>query len=291
MGGKKGLGAQKLNANFSAIEKEAESIERSSSQPTLDDTFAKDAGNEPVGMSARLMVRDLDDKKKEEQLKRSDPKKYEQSERLGMAKGTKSAVHHSVFAEMKPIQQEGEKISGSNFDSVLKSSRTANLDDDWEVLNTEPSKSSRDTRKRNDDFFDDYNKPAKDSSTSSWGSSSYDKNRNKVATNVPASSEDAQKKFGNAKAISSDQFFGDQMSDFQSRSTFNRFEGQSAISSSDFFGSDAKGGSSGSGKGYNISTPDVAEIKDSVRQGVTKVAGKLSQLSNSVSSYMSNYNN
>lgn len=51
------------------------------------------------------------------------------------------------------------------------------------------------------------------------------------------SSDDmAQKKFGSAKAISSDQFFDNQNADYETIANLNRFQGSSSISSSDFFG-------------------------------------------------------
>lgn len=58
-------------------------------------------------------------------------------------------------------------------------------------------------------------------------------------------------------------------------------EGQSSISSDDFFGG---GTSSSRRQTYNSSAPDLQDIKDGVKQGVTKVAGKISSLANGVMS-------
>ena len=57
-------------------------------------------------------------------------------------------------------------------------------------------------------------------------------------TSAPeASSDIAQKKFGGAKAISSDQFFNDdQSSNYETQANLVRFQGSSSISSSEFFG-------------------------------------------------------
>lgn len=49
-------------------------------------------------------------------------------------------------------------------------------------------------------------------------------------------SDIAQKKFANAKAISSDQFFDSRGDDYETKANLNRFQGSSSISSSEFFG-------------------------------------------------------
>jgi ADP-ribosylation factor GTPase-activating protein 2/3 len=122
-----------------------------------------------------------------------------------------------------------------------------------------------------------------------------------------ASGDEAQKKFGSAKAISSDQFFQDANSNdvsiknaclkpifyadilqWERKSNLQRFEGSSSISSSDYFNNGQQpprgGSSSGGSGGYqpSMQSPDLDDMKESVRQGVTKVAGKLSNLANGV---------
>lgn len=64
---------------------------------------------------------------------------------------------------------------------------------------------------------------------------------------------------------------------FETKQTLSKFEGSTGISSSDFFGNGAERGRSGD---YGSGGPDLAEIKEGVKQGVTKVAGKLSSLAN-----------
>lgn len=55
-------------------------------------------------------------------------------------------------------------------------------------------------------------------------------------TSIDVSTDVAQKKFGNAKAISSDQFFNDREADYETKANLNRFQGSSSISSAEFFG-------------------------------------------------------
>ena len=105
-------------------------------------------------------------------------------------------------------------------------------------------------------------------------------------------------KYGSAKAISSDMLFGnDQNVSWQTISYYfhgkkyyyseqfpslqsgpdanlNRFQGSSSISSAEYFGRQEL---SPQGRG-SITTPDLDDVKESVRQGVSKVAGRLSNL-------------
>lgn len=72
---------------------------------------------------------------------------------------------------------------------------------------------------------------------------------------------------------------------WERKANLSRFEGSTGISSADYFGngSSSVGSSSGYGGGQ-MSSPDLEDVKESVRQGVTKVAGKLSSLANGVMS-------
>ncbi len=65
------------------------------------------------------------------------------------------------------------------------------------------------------------------------------------------------------------------------KQNLSRFEGSNSISSSDLFGgNDPSSRHNSSSNNYGGAGPDLAEIREGVRQGVTKVAGKLSSLAN-----------
>lgn len=123
----------------------------------------------------------------------------------------------------------------------------------------------------------------------------------------------AQKKFGSAKAISSDQYFNNETSAFERSVNLNRFQGSNSISSSDYFGdgqSNSNQRSSSSRSKFfskylyllrfvllkfttvllildfdlQYNGPDLDDVKESVKQGVTKVAGRLSNMATNVMS-------
>merc|ERR1712202_10590 len=99
----------------------------------------------------------------------------------------------------------------------------------------------------------------------------------------PAGTE-AVNKFGNAKSISTDMFFGEDSSS-DSDANLNRFQGSNSISSDMYFNRE---GSQGMNKSQsyssNLQAPDMGDVKESVRQGVTKVAGRLSGMASGVMS-------
>uniref|UniRef100_A0A8C1RW96 ADP-ribosylation factor GTPase-activating protein 3 n=1 Tax=Cyprinus carpio TaxID=7962 RepID=A0A8C1RW96_CYPCA len=105
-------------------------------------------------------------------------------------------------------------------------------------------------------------------------------------------SDDAQRKFANAKAISSDMFFGKQdNAEYEVRARLENFSGSSAISSADLFDEQKKAAAASSGS-YSLSrvlpaVPDMMQFKS----GVRSVAGKLSGMASGVvSSIQDRYN-
>merc|ERR1712055_53307 len=114
------------------------------------------------------------------------------------------------------------------------------------------------------------------------GDNDFDKPK-KAASPVssgPAGVE-AVSKFGNAKSISSDMFFGsDSASDRDAN--LNRFQGSNSISSDMYFNRETSNMSKSQSYTANMQAPDMEDVKESVRQGVTKVAGRLSGMASGV---------
>lgn len=120
-----GLGATKVKTNFADIEREAEIAEESRIR-ALEET-AREAAlsvkeQEQREAAVRLAYKDISNEqlKKEEQLRKHDPKKAEQIERLGMGVGTRGGVSHSAFSDMKEIEQENVQQTQSTLSSLGK---------------------------------------------------------------------------------------------------------------------------------------------------------------------------
>jgi len=299
LGAKKGLGAQKVKTNFEEIESAAQ--QRDKDRENLESFKAAEVirtaeEEEKRIASMKLAYQDLsiDRKKQEEKMKNLDPKKAAQMERLGMGYSGSRGASHSAMSDMTAIEQ---KMPNSS-DPFPK--RHRDLDDEFEFIGTGFSTGPP---KYDDNPFalkkeDRYSSWTSNNKTSSWETNRFDEKQTNAIEEIPSAKDDdrgrsrksfdvsgsdeAQKKFGGAKAISSDQFFGGQ-SDLETRQNLSRFEGSSSISSDDYFGTGSSNRSSSSNyNNYGGAGPDLSEIKEGVRQGVTKVAGKLSNLANGV---------
>ncbi|XP_056373746.1 ADP-ribosylation factor GTPase-activating protein 3 isoform X2 [Hyla sarda] len=287
LGAKKaGLGAQKVSSkSFSEIEKQAQNIDKIKEQE-LSNVSKKT--EEPIVSSLRLAYKEMEIQKQkdDEKMKNLPAKKKAEAERLGMGFGNRSGISHSVLAEMQTIEQEAPRTSkpkktyhDDGPDDFFSSTRSRYSSDPPEPVTT----SFLNWDEGSGDFWkketssDDYD------STLSSKISSYDDRpatRRKPDSDPAPVGDDAQKKFGNAKAISSDMYFGKQDSaDYEARSRLDRLSGNTSISSADLFDDHKKEPSAN----YNLSNvlpsaPDMANFK----QGVKSVAGRLSVLANGV---------
>ncbi|XP_019371272.1 PREDICTED: ADP-ribosylation factor GTPase-activating protein 3 isoform X3 [Gavialis gangeticus] len=285
LGAKKaGLGAQKMSSqSFNEFEKQAQAVDKLKEQEGLP-ISKRSEKEEPLVLSLRLTYKDLEIQRKDEKLNLTGKKKYE-IERLGMGFGSnRSGVSHSVVSDMQTIEQETptvaktkKKYVDEGDDSYFSSSSSRYYD------SAELSSSTFSKWDDNSDSFwkKESNRDADIILTSKiTGYSDRPASRRKPEYELPLNTDEAQKKFGNVKAISSDMYFGKQdHADYEARARLERLSGSSSISSADLF-EDQKKQPTGT---YNItnvlpSAPDMTQFK----QGVKSVAGRLSVLANGV---------
>lgn len=267
MGTKKGsgMGATKVKANFADIEQKANQADQVKTEMMIPEKKLTAAEEQEAMTSVRLAYQDLSLKKtkEEERLKTIDPTKAKQMERLGMGFNKRSAVSHSALSDMQTITQENAPKLSSKSSSFMSSSKEKeDLSDFYQVINQVMNDCLSDQYSTSSDKFEDAKslgfdtlEPINDnqskvksmfsdskSSSSSYGySSSTDNKTTTSRSNAPSNNksyenDEAQKKFANAKAISSEQFFGNNQSSSETSSNLSRFQGSNSISSADYFG-------------------------------------------------------
>ncbi|RNA23416.1 ADP-ribosylation factor GTPase-activating 2-like isoform X2 [Brachionus plicatilis] len=291
---KKGLGAQKVNTDFKEIEKaisEQERLKEVEKQQVIKNKEEQEKTLEKQMASMKLAYNNLDkQREKAEEKCKSDPKKSENLERLGMAAGARgTGISHSAVSDMQIIQQ----------DDVSAQSKKSSFFDDFEGGFSSKSSGFNSRETELDDMFRGFGQTTKSDwvvvdkfadETSNRTSSiltldgdfkkaSYSDFSSKTSS-MSSSNGDASKRFANAKAISSEQYFGkNQMSESDiNQGRLNRFQGSSAISSDDFFGD----GQAKPKPNYN--STEIGFMKQDFKEGVTKVAGKLSNMASNVMS-------
>uniref|UniRef100_A0A8C5DEY5 ADP-ribosylation factor GTPase-activating protein 2 n=1 Tax=Gouania willdenowi TaxID=441366 RepID=A0A8C5DEY5_GOUWI len=293
LGTKKGLGAQKVSSkSFTEVEKQAQVAEKLREEQAAE---AKKQAEESIVASMRLAYKELeiDRKMEEKKLQTMEGKKREQAERLGMGFGNRSAVSHSVMSEMQVIEQESPMAA--------RLSSLSKLDMfDEPGFTSGPPKYKDNPFTVGDSFGSRWEAEGSSTSfTSSWAMEKEEpkeevtissiqpigerlpSRRKAEAAAVPvAESSEARQKFANAKAISSDMFFGRESSaEYDAKTRLEGMSGSTSISSADLFGDDDSHRGQSSGLDSVLpSGPDIAQFK----QGVKTVAGKMAVLANGV---------
>ncbi|XP_065911439.1 ADP-ribosylation factor GTPase-activating protein 2-like [Dysidea avara] len=286
LGGRKGLGAKKLDKSFSEIETQLEKEEK-----------------QRVDQEQLLQQQEAEFKSSRfdyggdgGQRRNLDHKKAADIERLGMGIGIGFAGSHqshsaagsmNVIDQVAPVKTSSSRSKGPGSYYDRSDSYTSHYDssgyDPPEYSTDHSWSSSRDTPSSSDSSRQQFGKHSafavhepttssslnsasskSSSSANKYYSSSYEqRNRNKTPANSDGS---AQEKFAGAKAISSDQYFGrDKEDPFTHNANMTKFEGSASISSDDYFGrSKSKSGQ----------RSDFNNIKDNV----SKVTGRISDM-------------
>ncbi|XP_078405712.1 ADP-ribosylation factor GTPase-activating protein 2-like [Cetorhinus maximus] len=283
---RKRLGAQKVSSqSFSEIERQAQVAEKVMEQQVAE---ARKEAEESIVTSMRLAYQELqiDRKMEEKRLQKLEGQKQQQAERLGMGLGGRGPVSHSVLTEMQTIEQENPvlaKSSRSKFDMLEEAAFASGppmyrdnpfavgegFGSHWQIDSGHRLTLEREQPKEVDVSI-----------SSSQPATERPASRRKLDGFVPPESKKARQKFANAKAISSDMFFGrEDWTEYEARARLDRLSGNSSISSSDLFG-DGRANSADSVTMSNVlpSGPDMTQFK----QGVKTMAGKLSVLANGV---------
>lgn len=242
--------------------------------------------------------------------------------RIASSQQKKQQNPHSPMTDMFTIEQEPSQsqvtssYSSSNtskLDLIDRYDRLGQRNDPFSVSSrSTSSKGQKSLELSMDEFWDTLESEAtsrqQQKTMSSFSSSSSSRNQSVIdsvpdyestrsskstsASRAPASgasvlsssaSDEAQKKFGSAKAISSSQFFGDDKTlGYEDKARLNQFAGASSLSSDQFFGREERtAGGSGSGSSSArdlIAGANLYDMKEGVREGVTRVAGRLSNM-------------
>ncbi|KAL5105482.1 ADP-ribosylation factor GTPase-activating protein 2 [Taenia crassiceps] len=301
-------GATKVKTDFAAIEAAAEEAERQQEQRRQMQrqmggqltSGAEDALETESERFKSLRLAYQESSKDKNPASKVNKQRSEQFERLGMGAGVGSwrpkVIGHSAVSDMKTIESEdvndlrgpsGRKGNqsgigtfeetidtfsrGGNSWLYISSGRDGDASDDWDLdpfkARAAAGASSSSTRTGLLDL-------PTESRTSRFGNGGEAKSANTTyapsSAEPPSMSEEMRLKLQNAKSISSADFaFEDQSSNFDS----SRFEGRTSLSSDEYFGRPQP-------KYHPDYSVELNSIKEGVREGVTKVATRLSALAN-----------
>lgn len=291
-------GATKIKTDFEAIEAAAAEVERQHQQQRLQMQKAATAASgspkpEDISIeteaqrfaSLRLAYQETVGvaKTKAQTPQNISQQRAKQFERLGMGigGGRAKAIGHSATSDLKTIEREdpgelrdskgesdkqlGDWINLSR--GVAASDIPGDISDGWGVDPFQTRAAGGDSKPSRSRYPPTYSF-GEPKSSSGYSSSPI---KAPASTSEPSSIPDAlMEKLKNAKSISSADFdFDSQDSDFD----ISRFEGRTALSSDEYFGKPHP-------KYQTDYSSELSNIKEGVRESVTKVATRLSAFAN-----------
>lgn len=254
VGTRKGaLGATKVKTNFADIEAQANIFDEQKGAICVKKLPEKSEVDTIT--SVRLAYHDLSLQAQEqkEKLKISDPSKAKQIERLGMGFNLGGHVSHSALNDIKTISQEPAPLPKYSPKFHKKDTKDDFLDDYATYMYAMPKQLDADAAAMGFETIEpiDSRHPNVtsifDSKSHNEDNHDYLQSMNRARTNATNENEEAQKKFGGAKAISSDQFFSDEPT-FERAANLVKFHGSNSISSAEYFGDNRSGTSANRGK-------------------------------------------
>ena len=298
----KGFGAQRVNADFTAIEnramKQDKEREKYDSNVMEKHDFFDDSHSKHCSTIFAYKSADTGgDKVGTDNLKISDDiHKGKHNERLGMGVSPSKEVSHSAVNDLQTIHQESpsqqKEKNYDNYSSVLCAD-TDFLEEEFDTFLHISTKKDIYSRSMSDNNWGKSKKegswdvdslnPKSSSRYKTYVNQATDRRDGEIQSTESAGSmsDHDKQKFANAKSISSKQFFGGSDPDFEVHQNLRKLQGKDSISSDEVFG---RPRATGSRRSYISSGPDLQDIKDGVRQGITKVAGRLSHIATDVMS-------
>lgn len=263
-GSKKGaLGATKVKTNFADLENQANMADQ---QKVPEKKLTEEEQADTIN-SVRLAYQDLSMKaqKQEEKMKHIDPTKAKQMERLGMGFNVRGNVSHSVMSDMKTIAQEPtpkfttkvfEKEPKDDFfddySTSMYSSAKPSHDPDLAMMGFETIEPIDSRHSNVTSMFNNASSPSPNRNNNNFNAPRNNIGKAEKPSYNTYDNTDAQKKFGGAKAISSDQFFGQETSSFERSANLAKFQGSNSISSADYFGDNKSNNASSRGMLFEI---------------------------------------
>lgn len=296
---KGGLGATKVAANFEDIEREAIMAEKLKAEAAASGA----SGGAGAGGGGGATLESVEQEVASLRLAYRAPAARPHADRLGIASATaatRGGVSHSATSDMTVIEQEDAPSARAQLDDI------DDFTSSFTMIRNEPYGNSRNLDKlfgdsdRKCSSYDNLGgggvtrispEPSRPVHTMFGGAAPSTAGPDGGA--APAASrsrprraepedDSAVKKFGSAKAISSAQFFGEQDSRWERDSNLSRFQGSNSISSAEYFGGEGAGAGARGARAFSVGAPDLDDVRESVRAGVTRVAGRLSSLANGV---------